>query len=275
MIELPEAQTLAGQLRATLTGRRVEEVVAGASPHKFAFFNGDPAAYGPALMGRTFTDAQSYGGMVELMAGEMSLVFHDGINLRWLAPSEVLPAKHQLLVGLDDGSTLLASVQMYGGLWLAQTGQLDSPYYQLARSRPCPLTEAFDRTWFDGIVAEAKPTLSAKALLATEQRIPGLGNGVLQDILFRARVHPRTKINTLSAAERGRLFNSVKTTLAAMAEAGGRNTEKDLFSSPGGYQTLLSAKTYHAPCPSCGGGIVRAAYLGGNVYFCPTCQPQP
>lgn|GEM_PF-2077218 len=30
-----------------------------------------------------------------------------------------------------------------------------------------------------------------KAFLATEQRIPGLGNGVLQDILWTARIHPK------------------------------------------------------------------------------------
>jgi hypothetical protein len=49
-----------------------------------------------------------------------------------------------------------------------------------------------------GITIETKPhasklgqevkKLSLKALLATEQRIPGLGNGVLQDILFKARM---------------------------------------------------------------------------------------
>jgi len=26
-------------------------------------------------------------------------------------------------------------------------------------------------------------------------------------------------------------------------------------------------------CPVCGAAIVRQAYLGGNVYFCPVCQP--
>ena len=47
---------------------------------------------------------------------------------------------------------------------------------------------------------------SAKALLATDQMIPGLGNGVLQDILYLARVHPKTKIAVLSPGEKGRAF---------------------------------------------------------------------
>jgi formamidopyrimidine-DNA glycosylase len=43
--------------------------------------------------------------------------------------------------------------------------------------------------------------LSAKAFLATEQRIPGLGNGVLQDILFTAGIHPKRKMAAISEEE--------------------------------------------------------------------------
>jgi len=274
MIELPEAQTLARQLRETILGRRIAKVVANASPHKFAFFGGDPGGFDPALAGRVFDGAHSYGGMVELTAGEVALVFSDGANLRWLPPGTSVPAKHQLAIWFDDGGALVTTVSMYAQLTLAPTGGLDTPYYRVARSKPCPLTAAFDRPWFDSILAEAKPTLSAKAVLATEQRVPGIGNGVLQDILFIAGVHPRNRLATLGAAERDRLFDSVKTTLATMTDLGGRNTEKDLFGQPGGYQAVLSAKTYSRPCPACGGGIIRQAFLGGNVYFCPTCQPQ-
>ncbi|MFO7935831.1 MAG: zinc finger domain-containing protein [Bacteroidales bacterium] len=26
-------------------------------------------------------------------------------------------------------------------------------------------------------------------------------------------------------------------------------------------------------CPNCGDAIVKEAYMGGAVYFCPVCQP--
>jgi formamidopyrimidine-DNA glycosylase len=58
-----------------------------------------------------------------------------------------------------------------------------------------------------------------------------------------------------------------------MAEKGGRDTEKDLFGNAGGYKTLLSKNTYKNPCPNCGNTIVKEAYLGGAIYFCPVCQP--
>jgi formamidopyrimidine-DNA glycosylase len=62
--------------------------------------------------------------------------------------------------------------------------------YRLSRKRPSPLSDAFDRSCFDRLVQESSGKLSAKAFLATEQRIPGLGSGVLQDILYPAALHP-------------------------------------------------------------------------------------
>ena len=79
--------------------------------------------------------------------------------------------------------------------------------------------------------------MSLKAFLATEQRIPGLGNGVLQDILFNAALHPKRKINSLSEGDKDKLFNSVKETLTKMTFEGGRDTERDLFDCSGGYIT--------------------------------------
>lgn len=112
--------------------------------------------------------------------------------------------------------------------------------------------------------------LSVKAFLATKQRIPGLGNGVLQDILFNAKLHPKRKMNTLSKEDYSFLYYCVKNTLYDMTSRGGRNTEKDLFSCPGGYKTILSSKTLDKPCPVCNDELVREAYLGGNIYYCPT-----
>ncbi len=38
MIELPEAVNLAGQLRENASGKEINEVVVGQSPHKCAFY---------------------------------------------------------------------------------------------------------------------------------------------------------------------------------------------------------------------------------------------
>lgn len=274
MLEIPEALILARQIEETLLGRVIVDVSAAASSHKFAWYYEDPAAYQSILRGRSIDAAQGPGGKVEIVAGDAVMLFADGVSLRYWPSGAACPSKHQLLVRFDDGSALTASVQMYGGVWCFPAGMLNNYYYDVARSKPSPLSEAFDEAYFAGIVdAPQAQKLSAKALLATEQRIPGLGNGVLQDILFSAGIHPRRKVASLTPPERAGLFASLKSTLAAMVVAGGRDTERDLFGNPGGYQTVLSSKTHGQTCPRCGSLIVKAAYMGGSVYFCPDCQP--
>jgi len=94
---------------------------------------------------------------------------------------------------------------------------------------------------------ENTPKLSAKAFLATDQRIPGLGNGVLQDILWTARIHPRRKMANLLPGAVGGMFGAVKSVLQEMVRQGGRDTEIDLFGCPGGYRTVLSKNTVANP----------------------------
>jgi formamidopyrimidine-DNA glycosylase len=273
MIELPEAITLARQLNETVIGRTIVYAEAGHSPHRFAWFTGDPAGYGVLLGGRKLLQARASGCFVELaMSGGLTLFLGDGVNLRLYKPGAKLPEKHQLMLKLDDGSVLAATIQMYGGMNCYPDDNPDNPYITGARAKPSPLSGAFDRKYFDGLLEGSSSSLAAKAFLATEQRVPGLGNGALQDILFRAAINPRRKMESLSAAEIDGLFSSVKGTLAEMAEKGGRDTETDLFGMLGGYTTTLSKNTVNTACPRCGGTIIKEAYMGGSVYYCPGCQ---
>ena len=273
MLELPEAIAIAEQVGSALRGKRIRSVTANQSPHKFAWFCGDPGDYNGLLSGHTIESATHWGGMVEIWAGPARIVVGDGVSLRYVPAGERPPSKHQLLIEFDDSSSLVGSVQMYGGLWAFPAGQFDNPYYLIAKQKPSPLTDKFDYSHFETLLeGEKLESLSAKAFLATEQRIPGLGNGVLQDILWVARIHPKRKVATLSDQELRGLFRSVKSVLHEMAERGGRDTERDLYGCPGGYKTALSKNTVDTPCPACGTIIKKAAYLGGSIYYCEGCQ---
>ena len=146
------------------------------------------------------------------------------------------------------------------------------PDYDLSKKRPSPLTDAFDRAYLDTLFDDSTPKLSTKAFLATEQRIPGLGNGVLQDILWTAKIHPKRKMGELSKSDIDRMFAAVKSVLRDMTAKGGRDTERDLFDHPGGYTTILSKFTVDKPCPACGTIIEKEPYLGGSIYVCEGCQ---
>ncbi len=273
MLEIPEAATLARQLTDTVAGKEIRSAVANTSPHKLTWYFGDPLSYNMLLSGRRIDGAYAIGGNVEICMGNTRLLLQDGVNLRLLKPGEPVPARHQLHLVLEDGSSLVGVVQMYGGISAFIDGENQNPYYLVAKEKPSPLTDTFDEAYFTALFAcKGFAKLSAKAFLATEQRIPGLGNGVLQDILWGARLHPKRKMGTLSDAELAALYQAVKHTLAAMAQAGGRDTERDLFGNTGGYVSILSKNTVDMPCLVCGSGIKKEAYLGGSIYYCTGCQ---
>ena len=273
MLEIPETTVISKQLNDTVKGKRIKGAVAATSPHKFAWYFGDPAVYGELLSGRVIEYAAPYGARIEITAEGAALNIAEGAVLRYYEAGEKLPAKHQLLVTLEDDSSLVGTVAMYGGLFAFPIGAMDDEiYYKAAKEAVSPLSEAFDLDFYMALFNERASKMSAKAFLATEQRIPGLGNGVLQDILLNARIHPKRKMNTLSDEQQRGLFNSIKSTLAEMTEGGGRDTERDLFGNFGGYVTKLSKRTAQSFCVYCGGAIKKEAYLGGSIYYCEQCQ---
>ena len=272
MIELPEATVLANQINETVTDRRIKKVIAAQNPHKFAWYYGDPQKYNGLLAGKAIGTAVGYSGQVEIKAGDAVILFGDGARIRYYVKGDKLPIKHQLWVEFDDGSSLVSTIQMYGGLWAFPDGSFDNKYYQMAKEKPSPLMETFNRTYYNSLFNENTLKLSLKAFLATEQRIPGLGNGVLQDILFNTKMHSKKKVNTLSEKDKEELLNSLKITLTKMVADGGRDTEIDLHGRQGGYKTILSRNTVNKPCLVCGTIIGKKAYMGGTIYYCSKCQ---
>lgn len=271
MIELPEAVVIARQIDETLAGKRIVRAVANASPHKFAWYTGNPAEYNSRLTGKVIGRGIGVGGNIEFQAGDMVLSI--SAPIRYYIQGEKRPQKHQLLLEFEDGSAISSSAQMWGGFFCFPAGEKGGPPdYDLAKTRPSPLTDAFDRTYFDTLFDDNTAKLPAKAFLATEQRIPGLGNGVLQDILWSVRIHPKRKMASLCPEETSQLYHAVKAVLCQMTDHGGRDTEYDLFGHPGGYKTILSKFTVGTPCPLCGTLIKKEPYLGGSIYYCQGCQ---
>jgi formamidopyrimidine-DNA glycosylase len=273
MMELPEAAVVANQISSALSGKRIALAVANQSPHKFAWFTGDPTTYHDRLVGKVIQSSSAHGGMVEVHADDVVLALSTA--LRYYEEGERLPKKHQLLLKFEDRTVLVATVQMWGCLaCFPEDGDSGIHDYEFSKQKPSPLSDAFSSEYFHELRTPETSALSAKAFLATEQRIPGLGNGVLQDILWTARVHPRTKMGHLGEDGVQGIYEAVRTTLADMVRLGGRDTEKDLFGRPGGYRTTLSRNTVGTPCPACNTEIQKQAYLGGSIYFCAACQPR-
>lgn len=111
-----------------------------------------------------------------------------------------------------------------------------------------------------------------KYVLLEQAKIAGIGNGYLQDILFKAKIHPKKKVSDISENEKKNLYNAIKGTLNDAIRLGGSKLEYDLYNKPGGYERILGEHMKDKPCPNCGTTIEKLNVLGSSSYICPSCQ---
>jgi formamidopyrimidine-DNA glycosylase len=274
MLEMPEAVTISRQMQQTLTGKTFQRFSRGALTHKFLWLNKPAEEYDAILAGMPVTGSSSYGRSIYLYAGEKYLVWFGELGGRILYHSlgEALPAKYHLRWDFTDGSNLTYNLQMWGFASLLERSELAAhPYAEVGIP---PLSTRFSPECFDRLLEEypEKTKKGVKGFLVTSKYVNGIGNGYLQDILFRAKLHPSRKIPSFTEDDRLRLYTAIQDTLSEAIRMNGREDEHDLFDHPGGYQRLMSSQTVGQPCPVCGTRIEKNFYLGGACYLCPSCQ---
>ncbi len=274
MIEIPEAKVIANQLNSELSGKIIRYGVAATFPNKFAWYSGKSSEYTRRLFERKIISTYRHASriFIELDDG-LALIFGEGTGINFLEAGITKPRKHQLLLEFDDESALSVIIRMYGFILCEDKDTVTNKYIVGAMTKPSPLTDGFTSEYFITLFKEhADSSLSTKAFLATEQRIPGIGNGVLHDILFNAMIHPKLKLRDYKDEEADNLYNSIIFTLGEMADKGGRDSQKDIYGQKGGYKCIMGRNTVGKECPRCGAIIEKQSYMGGSIYFCPDCQ---
>lgn len=275
MFELPELAVIAGQMNDVLPGLKVAGGSLGNSPHKFVWYDRTPEEFARLVVGLRVGRGWAEGKwlFLPLEPGHVLLVGEWGGRIRYHPPGEAFPAKRHLDLTFSTGAALSATTQMWGGVHLCEAGHEHEVKY-VKDMRPTPVDDAFDRRYFGELVVAAQQAgkRSVKGLLTQDQLVPGLGNAIAQDIMFRARLDPRRSLADLSEGQLDGLFAAITGTVRDVIAAGGRSDERDLFGRNGGYARLMDAKAAGRPCPECGTPVTKISYLGGACYFCPACQ---
>jgi formamidopyrimidine-DNA glycosylase len=107
-----------------------------------------------------------------------------------------------------------------------------------------------------------------RAFLMDRSALDSLGNAYADEVLFAARLHPKTWCRSLSADDVARLHRATVSVLTeAVAEVARRGEPTEVK-----VRDFLKVRL-RAVCPTCGSKIRKAGVLGMDAYFCPRCQP--
>jgi formamidopyrimidine-DNA glycosylase len=151
-------------------------------------------------------------------------------------------------------------MRMLGGVWLAR----DAEHAERITGPLGPDAAGLSRRQLEAALAPARGGL--KALLMNQRRVAGIGNELSDEILWRARLHPRRPAGSLDAGERGRLHRALREVIATSNRHGRIPVRR---------RWLKSQRRAREPrCPRCRAPFERAAVAGRTAYWCPRCQPE-
>ena len=109
-------------------------------------------------------------------------------------------------------------------------------------------------------------------LVGKDAVVVGISNYTFQDIVYRAKLHPKKKASDLSKTEIQSLYETVKLVLQERIQLNGKDKFYDLYGEKGRYSPAMGSNMKKKLCFVCGTQIGKLSIGGGQVYFCPQCQ---
>jgi len=274
--ELPEVETVRRGLERAVIGRRVDGVVVTG---KRTVRRQSPDDFVTALSGRKLSEAGRHGKflLVGLDDGA-TLVAHLRMSGQLLltSPASPLPAHTHVRIGLDDGTELrFVDPRTFGELFVAAGHGPSGLPVELAALGVDPVRERLTPARLARLLAGRRTSL--KAALLDQHLIAGIGNLYADEILHRARLRPDRAAGSLDADESRRLARSIRAVLERAVELRGSSLRDaryvDLAGELGDYQRRHAVYGRAGePCRRCGTPVERARLAGRSAHFCPSCQ---
>jgi len=281
MPELPEVETVARGLQVSLVGRTIVGVDVRWAR---SVMPPDPAAFVRCITGQTVADVGRRGKwvVVALSGGGSAkdlcptLLVHLRMTGQLvLEPADRPDDRHiRVLFFLDDGRCLrFSDVRKFGRLWL-----VDDPAQVLGGLGPEPLADDFTAARLGEMLARRRGRI--KPLLLNQRFLAGLGNIYTDEALWRARVHPLRRADTLIPAEVRRLHRAIRSVLRAAIASGGTTLPDAAYQQPDGRSGEFAGQLAvygrgKQSCLRCGTTIERIVVSQRGTHFCPRCQPWP
>ena len=275
MPELPEVEIAARNLRRWAIGRRIVLIDADATA-KYVFRPSTPATFSRKLAGARFETIRRIGKQLlvtlEQDGAPVGLLAHLGMTGKWLlrAPDAPSPRFSRARFRLDDHEVLhFVDLRLFGRLRVVPGARFEA-VPELVELGPDPLEDGIDVARLGEALARSR--LPVKVRIMDQALLPGVGNIVASEALFRAKIDPRRRSTALSPAEVKRLAAGI---LASVNEAIAREDGPEIayVEEPGTENPFQVYGREGERCPRCRrGAITREVQAQRSTFFCPRCQ---
>lgn len=224
--------------------------------------NTSPQGLGRALEGARIGAPERRGKWLILPADSGHLVLHFGMTgaLRWTAhPDENPPGDADRVVfALDGGELRYQSWRKLGGVWWVS-----------ARDPVASVTGPLGPDAADLSLARLRELLDGrrggiKSALMDQKLVAGIGNELSDEILWRARLSPRERVEDLCRDDVARLHRALRSVLR-------RSIAHGRIPTRGRWLQAVRSDAVPA-CPRCGTRLRRTRVAGRSACWCPRCQ---
>jgi formamidopyrimidine-DNA glycosylase len=270
--ELPEAETIAADLRERIEGAGIRGV---AVPRPDILHGVDPDALDRRLRGRRLERIGRRGKNVlfELDDGGRVLV-NLGMTGRLItsdAPNAADMRHVAARFALDDGRALLFDdTRRFGRIEVLERSAWNERDEALGLE---PLSSAFTPAALRALTRRSRSPI--RNWLLDQRFVAGGGNIYANEALHLAGVRPRRGARTLRRRETDALHAGLREVLSRAVEARG-TTLRDYLGGGGevgGFRPRLRVYGRNGePCPACGTAIKRIVLANRSAFYCPRCQ---
>ncbi len=276
-VEVSEALILTRQMDKELCGKRIKSyrLQDYEKLQRIGFLNKDIKAFEQLVNGKV-ESVTSRGNVIRVKldnGGNLILSPEYGGRVAYHTDLNTVPSKLHLRVDFHDGSVLAVRLTGMGVIQAFKDSELNRSYVyrrDFLAETPSPASDAefkFDR--FLKLLADRKDMMKL-LLVGKDAVVVGLGNSAYQDIIFRARIHPKRKASELSEKEKRALYDAIRFVVQERIKLGGKDKFVDLYGKSGRYAPAMGSHV--KICPNCGTSIEKLSIGGGQTYFCPKCQ---
>ncbi|MGA2237782.1 MAG: DNA-formamidopyrimidine glycosylase family protein [Candidatus Bathyarchaeia archaeon] len=269
MPELPEITNLSMQMTEQLNGKRITDLdvtqprCINMSVKKFQRIGTKTVRETKARGKWLFTNLDPDDNLLLNLGMGGDLLYHEN--------NTTLPKKYQLRLTFDDKTGLTVTFSWFGYIHLASDKEL--PKHKMTNKLGIsPLDREFTAEKLASLLSGRRGAI--KSFLLNQKNVAGIGNVYVQDILFKARLHPLRMIPTLAEPEIEALHKSMQEVLNLSIRLGGLKYERDLYGRNGKYgpEYYLVAYKTGEPCPVCKTAIMKIRTGSTASYICPKCQ---